>query len=72
MPQMPVIPIRLAVADGPSLKLPSLPKGDFYRFHAMVKPSGAQCNLDCAYCFYLHKEESVSYTHLTLPTNREV
>lgn len=26
------------------------------RFHVMVKPSGAQCNLDCAYCYYLHKE----------------
>jgi len=23
----------------------------------MLKPSGAQCNLDCAYCFYLHKED---------------
>lgn len=23
----------------------------------MVKPSGAQCNLDCAYCYYLHKED---------------
>ncbi|WP_201777014.1 anaerobic sulfatase maturase [Martelella endophytica] len=22
----------------------------------MLKPSGAQCNLDCTYCFYLHKE----------------
>jgi uncharacterized protein len=27
------------------------------RFHAMVKPAGALCNLDCAYCFYLHKTE---------------
>ena len=54
---MTIIPIRSAVADGPTLKLPNLPKGDFYRFHAMVKPSGAQCNLDCAYCFYLHKED---------------
>jgi uncharacterized protein len=27
------------------------------RFHMMVKPVGAQCNLDCAYCFYLHKEQ---------------
>ena len=27
------------------------------RFHAMVKPTGAICNLDCAYCYYLHKEE---------------
>lgn len=27
------------------------------RFHAMVKPTGALCNLDCTYCYYLHKEE---------------
>ena len=26
------------------------------RFHVMVKPAGALCNLDCSYCFYLHKE----------------
>lgn len=26
-------------------------------FHTMLKPSGAQCNLDCSYCFYLHKED---------------
>ncbi|SOZ32851.1 arylsulfatase-activating protein [Cupriavidus taiwanensis] len=24
-------------------------------FHAMTKPSGSDCNLDCAYCFYLEK-----------------
>ncbi len=28
-----------------------------FRFHTMVKPSGAQCNLNCSYCFYLHKEQ---------------
>lgn len=44
-------------ASEPDLTLPSLPKGDFYRFHTMIKPSGAQCNLDCTYCFYLHKED---------------
>lgn len=31
--------------------------GDIIRFHAMLKPSGAQCNLDCSYCFYLHKQD---------------
>jgi uncharacterized protein len=26
------------------------------RFHVMGKPSGAICNLDCSYCFFLDKE----------------
>ncbi len=26
------------------------------RFHVMAKPGGAKCNIDCQYCFYLHKE----------------
>ena len=26
-----------------------------YAFHVMAKPSGADCNLDCDYCFYLEK-----------------
>ncbi len=26
------------------------------RFHVMAKPTGSVCNLDCSYCFYLHKE----------------
>jgi uncharacterized protein len=25
-------------------------------FHMLVKPTGAACNLDCSYCFYLPKE----------------
>lgn len=25
-------------------------------FHVMAKPTGARCNLDCRYCFYLDKE----------------
>lgn len=32
-------------------------QGQMYRYHVMVKPSGAQCNLDCSYCFYLHKQD---------------
>lgn len=32
-------------------------KGPEYkrRFHVMAKPTGSTCNLDCSYCFYLHK-----------------
>lgn len=26
-------------------------------FHVMAKPTGARCNLDCAYCFFLKKEQ---------------
>ena len=26
------------------------------RFHAMAKPVGSTCNLDCTYCYYLSKE----------------
>lgn len=41
----------------PQLQLDTLPQGRQYRFHAMVKPSGASCNIDCDYCFYLHKTD---------------
>jgi uncharacterized protein len=27
------------------------------RMHVMVKPTGALCNLDCTYCYYLSKKE---------------
>ena len=27
------------------------------RFHAMAKPAGARCNLNCSYCYYLSKEQ---------------
>jgi len=46
----------------PALKLPALPSGRNYRFHAMVKPSGAECNIDCEYCFYLHKTDLLEHT----------
>ncbi|MFM0220165.1 anaerobic sulfatase maturase [Paraburkholderia caledonica] len=27
------------------------------RFHAMAKPIGSTCNINCTYCYYLHKEQ---------------
>lgn len=41
--------------------LPPLPAGRQYRFHTMIKPAGALCNLDCPYCFYLHKTELLGH-----------
>lgn len=34
----------------------TLPRRPKRAFHLMVKPTGAVCNLDCAYCYYLSKE----------------
>ena len=31
-------------------------------FHAMAKPSGADCNLRCTYCFYLEKSALYAQT----------
>jgi serine-type anaerobic sulfatase-maturating enzyme len=35
---------------------PALP-GAKRAYHAMIKPVGAICNIDCTYCYYLHKKE---------------
>ena len=37
-------------------ELPDLPKAP-RSFHLLTKPTGAICNLDCSYCFFLSKEE---------------
>ena len=39
----------------PSARQP-LPGGLPPSFHLLAKPTGAACNLDCAYCFFLEKE----------------
>ena len=44
-------------STGSTLILPEQPEGYRHRFHAMVKSIGAMCNLDCTYCYYLHKED---------------
>lgn len=45
----------------PAHHLPDLPAGRAYRFHVMVKPAGALCNMDCPYCFYLHKTDLLNH-----------
>ena len=40
--------------DRPSA--PLLPEGAPRAFHLLAKPTGAICNLDCTYCFFLSKE----------------
>jgi uncharacterized protein len=40
----------------PQSTLPPQPEGYRHRFHAMVKPIGSICNLNCTYCYYLHKK----------------
>lgn len=54
-------PPTTTVSNGPELRLPPLPQGRSYRFHTMIKPAGALCNLDCPYCFYLHKTELLGH-----------
>jgi uncharacterized protein len=40
----------------PTVRLAPQPAGLKHRFHAMAKPVGSLCNLNCTYCYYLHKE----------------
>jgi uncharacterized protein len=42
-------------ASGPAMPRP-LPPGAPAGFHLLAKPTGAVCNLDCTYCFFLSKE----------------
>jgi uncharacterized protein len=39
------------------------PRGSTRSYHAMVKPTGSICNLDCTYCYYLHKKELLGSTN---------
>lgn len=50
-------PSDVGARPEPKVALQPLPPGLKHRFHAMVKPVGSLCNLDCKYCYYLHKEE---------------
>jgi uncharacterized protein len=35
-------------------------------FHLLVKPTGAACNLDCKYCFFLSKEMLYPNSHFRM------
>ncbi|MBC8253606.1 MAG: anaerobic sulfatase maturase [Ardenticatenia bacterium] len=36
------------------------------RIHVLAKPTGATCNLDCAYCFFLEKERLYPGSHFRM------
>ncbi|HEX6663453.1 MAG TPA: anaerobic sulfatase maturase [Gaiellaceae bacterium] len=43
-------------ADSAASRRPDVAGGRPPAFHLLAKPTGAVCNLDCAYCFFLSKE----------------
>lgn len=44
------------MSSQPSLSAETLPANAPPGFHLLSKPSGATCNIDCTYCFFLSKE----------------
>jgi len=44
------------IADVDRGNSPLLPSSAPRQFHLLAKPTGAVCNLDCTYCFFLSKE----------------
>src|SRR5437764_10840297 len=53
---IPLTPSHAIPDTMPSLPV-SWPKNAPSYFHVLSKPSGATCNLDCTYCFFLSKEK---------------
>lgn len=51
------VPVSLGARPDPSPAMPTARPGDAPDgFHVLAKPTGAICNLDCEYCFFLSKE----------------
>ena len=36
------------------------------RIHVLAKPTGAICNLNCSYCFFLHKDSLYPGSHFRM------
>ena len=36
------------------------------RIHVLAKPTGAACNLNCSYCFFLNKERLYPGSHFRM------
>ena len=36
------------------------------RIHVLAKPTGATCNLNCSYCFFLNKEQLYPGSHFRM------
>src|SRR5579872_6018984 len=53
---IPLTPLDATPATIPGAPNP-LPSNAPSYFHVLSKPSGATCNLDCTYCFFLSKEK---------------
>lgn len=53
---IPLIPPHAAPTNTPVFPA-ARPKNAPSAFHVLGKPSGATCNLDCTYCFFLSKEK---------------
>jgi len=53
---IPLIPANATPTTRPSAPA-AWPKNAPTSFHVLGKPSGATCNLDCTYCFFLSKEK---------------
>jgi len=49
-----------ASAMNPRAVGPTFPRNAPPAFHVLIKPTGAICNLDCKYSFFLSKEISAA------------
>ena len=54
--------------DAPPHTMPAVwPQNAPSYFHVLSKPSGATCNLECTYCFFLSKEKLYPESRFRMP-----